>query len=268
MRVEKKNQIVRIVNDSVGEFASRFRRKHLSEVDNPDGVINQKVHNVFLEALGKETMFFNALSRSLDSSLGNMVEDMAIKIASLEFDVSQELEGKIFTDQTRAIGVLLEKYKNSNDSTRPNVAHAREIATKNHGSGHTKRHDSDYVLRHKSSGDYFLIELKLGGDLDNKKARSEKEALLEQYCLLVNKLGSAKKVRIYFATAYNRFGEGNPWAQGRVRQFFADEELLISKDFWNFVADDQEGYRVVIEEYAKSASLIANAIDDVKSAYL
>jgi hypothetical protein len=52
--------------------------------------------------------------------------------------------------------------------------------------------------------------LKIGGDLDNKKARSEKQALLEQYAILCNTLGSADKVSIPFATAYNRFGEGAP----------------------------------------------------------
>ena len=53
---------------------------------------------------------------------------------------------------------------------------------------------------------HYLIELKIGGDLDNKKARSEKEALLEQYCILANSLGSEKNIRICFATAYNRYG--------------------------------------------------------------
>lgn len=42
---------------------------------------------------------------------------------------------------------------------------------------------------------HYLIELKIGGDLDNKKARSEKEALLEQYCILANALGSEKILR-------------------------------------------------------------------------
>ena len=72
-------------------------------------------------------------------------------------------------------------------------------------------------------------------DLDNKKARSEKEALLEQFAILSNTLEKDMDLRVCFATAYNRYGEGKPWRQERVRQFFADDELLIGKDFWNFV---------------------------------
>lgn len=106
----------------------------------------------------------------------------------------------------------------------------------------TKRHESDYYLIDRNTGEHHLIELKIGGDLDNKKARSEKEAILEQYAILSNTLRNNEDITIHFATAYNRFGEGNPWNQERVKQFFAEEELLIGKDFWNFVCQSDEGY--------------------------
>lgn len=60
------------------------------------------------------------------------------------------------------------------------------------GEAVNKRHESDYYLIDEDTGANYLIELKIGGDLDNKKARSEKEALLEQYCILTNKLGEDK----------------------------------------------------------------------------
>ena len=128
--------------------------------------------------------------------------------------------------------------------------------------------DLHYFPAARSSGLHYLIELKIGGDLDNKKARSEKEALLEQYCILANTLGSENSIRIYFATAYNRYGEGNVWKQGRVRQFFADDELLISKKFWNLVCKDDNGYDIVIDEYRKNAGLIIAALKKIKQAYL
>ena len=95
------------------------------------------------------------------------------------------------------------------------------------------RHDSDYYLIDKETGNHYLIELKIGGDLDNKKARSEKEAILEQYAILSNTLKEDAKITIYFATAYNRYGEEKEWKQERVRQFFAVGELLIGRDFWD-----------------------------------
>ena len=262
---EKKVRL--IVQKSVESFASNFAARHILEKDDPDGVINSKVHNIFVAALGDQVRFFSALSRSLDSSLGTMVEGMAIDIARLNFDVSQHVEGKIYDNQTKAISILLEKYKNSNGRLKPKADHVHDLATAGRGGSHTKRHDSDYVLRNRKTGEYYLIELKLGGDLDNKKARSEKEALLEQYCLLTNQLGPKTRVSIYFATGYNRYGEGNPWNQGRVRQFFADE-LLISRDFWNFVSDDSKGYRVVLDEYNSQSHVIKKALSDIQKIYL
>ena len=47
---------------------------------------------------------------------------------------------------------------------------------KNANSCITKRHESDYYLYDEETGIHYLIELKIGGDLDNKKARSEKES--------------------------------------------------------------------------------------------
>jgi hypothetical protein len=257
-----------IVKTSVAKFASNFASRHISEKDDPDGVINSKVHNVFVAALGDEVRFFSALSRSLDSSLGTMVEGMAIDIAKINFDVTQHVEGKIYDDQTKAISILLEKYKNANGRLKPEVDHVHDLASAGRGGSHTKRHDSDYVLRNRKTGEYYLIELKLGGDLDNKKARSEKEALLEQYCLLTNELGPKTKVSIFFATGYNRYGEGNPWTQGRVRQFFAEEELLISRDFWNFVCDDARGFQVVLDEYNSQSHVIKDALTEIRRIYL
>ena len=115
---------------------------------------------------------------------------------------------------------------------------------------------------------HYLIELKIGGDLDNKKARSEKEALLEQYCILTNDLGSEEQVKILFATAYNRYGEGEPWRQGRVLQFFSEDELCISKDFWNLVCKSQQGFDIVMDEYRKDAHFINEALEHIKSSYL
>ena len=132
----------------------------------------------------------------------------------------------------------------------------------------TRRHESDYYLIDKDNDMHYLIELKIGGDLDNKKARSEKEAILEQYCILTNELQSEDKVKIFFATAYNRFGEGKEWNQSRVRQFFAKDELCISKDFWNLICKSQKGFEIVIDEYKKNAHLINEALDDIKDVYL
>lgn len=212
------------------------------------------------------------MCRSLDSSLGNMIEGMAVQIAELHYDVNKNVTGKIYKWQTDFIAELLENYKNINSKSHkaPKISDYRNVITKHSpmGGAESKRHESDYYLYDRETGIHHLIELKIGGDLDNKKARSEKEALLEQYCILANNLGSDRNIRIHFATAYNRYGEGQPWRQGRVLQFFATDELLISRDFWNLICKSNRGYNIVIDEYKKNAPYIVKALNKIKNAYL
>lgn len=269
--IDNEKAIRAVVASYVEAYASGFSDRHLSEVDDEEGTINMKIHNVFIAALGADIQYYSALARSLDSSLGNMLEKMAIQIAKLHYEVSQHVEGNIYQEQTDYIAELLERYKNTKGAQhiKPQVADYLGIINhKTAHSGHSKRHESDYYLKDTETGMHYLIELKIGGDLDNKKARSEKEALLEQYCILANSLGSEDKIKICFATAYNRYGEGKPWTQGRVLQFFAKDELLISSAFWNMVCKSSRGYEIVLDEYKKNAHLIIEALAKIKKAYL
>lgn len=264
--IDKERAIRVIVSNAVKSYANGFSTRHLAEIDNENGVINMKIHNVFIAALGPEIQYYSALARSLDSSLGNMLETMAISIAKLNYTVDQHVEGILYKEQTDYIAELLEQYKRSTNRRKPKISDYQGI-TKMTGTAETKRHESDYYLIDNETGMHYLIELKIGGDLDNKKARSEKEALLEQYCILTNRLGE-ENVKIFFATAYNRYGEGKLWTQGRVRQFFCEEELCISRDFWNLVCKSVQGYDIVIDEYKMNAHFINEALNEIKDAYL
>ena len=264
--IDKERAIRVIVSNAVKSYANGFSTRHLAEIDDENGVINMKIHNVFIAALGPEIQYYSALARSLDSSLGNMLETMAISIAKLNYTVDQHVEGILYKEQTDYIAELLEQYKRSTNRRKPKISDYQGI-TEMTGTAETKRHESDYYLIDNETGMHYLIELKIGGDLDNKKARSEKEALLEQFCILTNRLGE-KNVKIFFATAYNRYGEGKLWTQGRVRQFFCEEELCISRDFWNLVCKSVQGYDIVIDEYKKNAHFINEALDEIKDAYL
>ena len=266
MTIENEKAIRALVSGYVEAYASAFSDRHLAEVDDEEGTINMKIHNVFIAALGADIQYYSALARSLDSSLGNLLEKMAIKIASLHYEVRQHVEGVIYRAQTEYIADLLEEYKRH--ARKPVADDYKGIVDRKGGGDISKRHESDYYLIDKEEGLHYLIELKIGGDLDNKKARSEKEALLEQYCILVNELGDESKVKIRFATAYNRYGEGRPWKQGRVLQFFSEEELLISSAFWNMVCKSERGYEIVLDEYRRNAHQIVEALAKIKKAYL
>ncbi len=269
--LNKKDAVKSIVRTAVEAYAAGFRARHEEEVENPNGVINMKIHNVFIAALGKDIQYYSALVRSLDSSLGNMLEGMAINIATLFYERKGSVEGELYPEQTSKIAEFLEAYKNSNNPLKPSTEHFKEIRNikrKPNSKIHSKVHVSDYYLIDKETHTHHLIELKIGGDLDNKKARSEKEAIFEQFAILANSLKADAKIETHFATAYNRFGEDNEWKQGRVLQFFAKDELLIGKDFWNFVCKSEQGYELVLETYKENAYLITNALEAIKKTYL
>ncbi len=259
--------IKQLVADSVVVFANDFKLRHISEKNNPDGKINMKIHNAFIAGLGQETQYYSSLVRSLDSSMGNMLEKLAISIAKLNYDVYQSVEGPLSPEQTSIIAELLEKYKRH--TQKPKVEDYKVLRTKPPiDVVITKRHVSDYYLVDRHTGENILIELKIGGDLDNKKARSEKEAILEQYAILSNTLPNDAVITIYFGTAYNRYGDDKPWTQSRVRQFFADDELLVGKDFWNLIADASDGYAIVMAAYKKQAHIISEALQEIREVYL
>jgi len=267
--VDTEQSIRQIVRSAVEAYASGFETRHIAQVDNPNGTINMKIHNVFISALGEELQYYTSLVRSLDSSMGNMLEKMAINIARLFYQVEKSVEGKLYPEQIAKIAELLERYKNSKDELKPLLSHYDEIRNiRSSVEVTTKTHISDYYLFDKQTNTHHLIELKIGGDLDNKKARSEKEAIFEQYAILANSLEKDAKIKCHFATAYNRFGEDKEWKQTRVLQFFAKEELLIGKDFWNLVCCSDRGYEIVIDEYKKCAYLINDALDNIKQEYL
>ena len=258
-----------LVRSNIKTFAQTFSERHISQIDNPNGTLNMKIHNVFISALGEEIQYFSALVRSFDSSLGNMLESLAGSIARFSYIVTDEVVGPLYPKQTTQIAELLEAYKNNANPKKVAVEDYKLIREIKKPETQTpKTHVSDYYLYDEENNEYFLIELKIGGDLDNKKARSEKESIFEQYAILSNSLPPGSKIKCYFATAYNRFGEGNAWKQGRVKQFFSEEELLIGKDFWNFICKSDNGFNIVMDEYKENAYIIKNALDAIRNEYL
>ncbi|KGI21402.1 TdeIII family type II restriction endonuclease [Hoylesella timonensis] len=124
--VDKERVIRVIVSNAVKSYANGFSTRHLAEVNNENGVINMKIHNVFIAALGAEIQYYSALARSLDSSLGNMLESMAISIAELNYTVSRHVEGILYKEQTDYIAELLEQYKRGINRTKSKMQQRNE----------------------------------------------------------------------------------------------------------------------------------------------
>src|SRR5689334_1032104 len=143
--IPTREAIQTLVRTAVETYAAGFQARHEGEYGNPDGAINMKIHNVFIAALGPEIQYYTALVRSLDSSLGNMLERLAINIAQLFYEVKRHVEGALTVEQTRGIAELLERYKrNEKKPERSDYAFLRAPLPADVLG--IKRHDSDYYL--------------------------------------------------------------------------------------------------------------------------
>lgn len=269
MDEQKRKAIQIVVDTAIASFAEGLISRYSSEIDDINGVINMKKNNCFIAELGEEFMFYSAFVRSFDSSFGNVLEKMGNNIAKLSYEVRGNIDSFLLPDQTQRIASILDSYVDH--VVKPSIEHYDDYNTifPRDITSYKRVHVTDNYFYSPDTNEHFLIELKASGDLDNKKARAEKSALLEEYFLLKNKLKDDKtaRVKIYFGTAYNKFGEGKEWKQERVKQFFADEELLIGKNYWNFVCNDEEGFNIIFTQYKLSAEKIKKALNEIKGMY-
>lgn len=258
-----------VVDTAISSFAEGLISRYADEVDDVCGVINMKRNNCFIAELGEEFMFYSAFVRSFDSSFGNVLEKMGNNIAKFSYEVRGNIDSFILPDQINRISALLDKYTDHQSS--PMIEHYASFSAiyPRDITSYKRTHVTDNYFYCPDKNEHYLIELKASGDLDNKKARAEKNALLEEYYLLKNQLvnDETAKIYIFFGTAYNKYGEGKAWKQERVKQFFADEELLIGTAYWNFVCNDNDGFNVVFNQYRKSADKIREALASIKGMY-
>lgn len=266
MTNEMKTAVQLIVDSTISSFADGLKSRYIDEVADPKGVINQKKNNCFIAELGPEFMFYSAFVRSFDSSFGTVLERMGNNIAKLFYIVNNEISSFILPEQTQHISNLMASYDRH---TTPEPWHysTQNFIVPRDTTSFQQTHQTDNYFYDPENKTHYLIELKAGGDLDNKKSKAEKIAMLTEYYLLKNKVPTDEQVVIYFATAYNKFGEGNTWNQERVKQFFAREELLIGKDYWNLVCKDPCGFDIIFEQYRRSARYIKDSLSEIKSAY-
>lgn len=95
-----------------------------------------------------------------------------------------------------------------------------------------------------------ILELKAGGDLDSSNAPSNVEKLLTIYVDM-----GIEDCNTYFATLYNKDGEGNTWTGAVKKHLNYPSMFLIGAAFWNKILpngiafnDFSEIYRSALEE--------------------
>lgn len=95
-----------------------------------------------------------------------------------------------------------------------------------------------------------ICELKAGGDLDSSNAPSNVEKLLTIYVDM-----GIENCKAYFATLYNKDGEGNVWKGAVKKHLNYPSMFLIGSDFWNKILpngitfdDFSDIYKSALEE--------------------
>lgn len=96
-----------------------------------------------------------------------------------------------------------------------------------------------------------VCELKAGGDLDSSNAPSNVEKLLTIYVDM-----AMPNCNAYFATLYNKDGEGNTWKGAVKKHMHYPSMFLIGADFWNKILP----IGISFDDFTK---IYAEALDEI-----
>lgn len=116
--------------------------------------------------------------------------------------------------------------------------------------------------------DWIIMELKAGGDLDSSNAPSNVEKLLTIYVDM-----GIENCKAYFATLYNKDGEGNTWTGAVKKHLNYPAMFLIGSQFWSKILpagidfkEFTEIYREALEEIDLNGhinDMISNCIGEL-----
>jgi hypothetical protein len=117
-------------------------------------------------------------------------------------------------------------------------------------------------LAFERDGITYLVEIKLGGNLDNKKAISEANALsVRKQTLIENNL--AKNVETYLGIITLGNGETSPdeWEMGRVSLGFDRTQVLVERELFDFVSNNAGVFDFLVAEIQP---IVMNGWNDVE----
>lgn len=95
--------------------------------------------------------------------------------------------------------------------------------------------------------DWNICELKAGGDLDSSNAPSNVEKLLTIYVDM-----GISHCKAYFATLYNKDGEGNTWTGAVKKHMNYPSMFLIGSDLWNKILPEEISFNDFTEIYREA----------------
>ena len=233
---------------------------------------NKKRYNFLIDQLEENIIANMVFVSSFESKYGFAIETCAERIASLKFgeknvpkivnplglkhnlneehstrqiivsnvDLSNgDLKGKISAFRANHVAKSSETGHIESGVNQNSIKKLIDIASEYKDE---KIHTKPVDLAFFDGTNWIVMELKAGGNLDSSNAPSNVEKLLTIYSGL-----QVKNSKAYFATLYNKDGEGNNW-KGSIKKHMAYPEMfLIGKNFWNTILPG----RITYEEFEK-----------------
>jgi len=253
---ELKNKVKEIIKSEMIVLISRISDDFVKNY-------TRKIHNWTLAEFDNTLVAHMVFVSSFESKSGNMFQAIAKKIAKLRYrekNVPKVLRGVGVTDEEAKkfeesfngaeqviltkidqsacqdfIALLKEKHKaegrgKSRVTSSLNQETIKEINKQKFSQTDIlSSKPVDLAIYDSENNVFHIIEIKAGGDLDSSNAPGNVIKMLTEYAAL-----GKDNSKLYFATLYNKNGEGNNWT-GVIKKYLSDEMLLVGKDFWEFV---------------------------------
>ena len=251
--------------------------------DTPDN-FRRKANNFLLSQFDPDVLFYTVFTSSFESKSGNALENCAKAIARLRYgpdSVPAVIQGLGATEEdvrrytvpttdkqiiltrkkigevTSKAGSALSRHRKSGrgksqattTGVSQSILHDEIVNAAYEDSDKLEEKPVDLFIR-VSETESLCMEIKLGGDLDSSNAPAQIAKFLT-LCAIAN----TPEIKGYFATIYNKDGEGKRFT-GTVRSYLADDMILAGSEFWVKILPDEISFEQFVGLYHQSLEAV------------
>ena len=226
LKVEQKNHINKILSNKLREKIAAFVEQE--DMNKP----------LYFSLFSKEIVFTASLLQSIYTWLGGKWEEIAETMATGNFprvERRYRLEGEITPREQAKIDDILKDLELG--AREISIEEAKRELFESFSKDDTRRRTSETVdLFLEVGGKEFYIELKSVKPNKNEM-RAAKQDLLNVLAMR-QKVRDTRDVYVYLALPFNPYFSGQ-YRRWTVTTFFkTDEDLLVGKEFWDFVGGE------------------------------
>ena len=256
----------------------------------------KKKHNFIISGLNNTNIGYLSFVSSFESKYGNVMERIATKITKLKYgntkvpsiinphNLDFEITDKIKKLQQKSNQIIVTNLNIEDKKVIGKIASFRtEFQSKGRGKNKIlckiNQRKIKQLLKMNDLSTYKndeikvkpvdlafydednilnILELKAGGNLDSSNGPKNIEKLLTIYSAV-----NDKNAKVFFATLYNKDGEGNEWNGNAKKYLKYPEMFLIGKVFWDKILPTGisfEYFQIIYQSVLKELN-IDNYID-------